>query len=80
MSTSVNIETLTATQSYLIWLNSFPQQSFLEKGEMSVVTWCDAEEDWGQLHGIINEYKQGKYMKIISTQCLLPSRGTPIKI
>ena len=66
MSTSVNLETLTATQSYLIWLNSFPQQSFLENGEMSVATWCDAKEDWGQLHGIINEYTQSKYMSACS--------------
>lgn len=66
MSTSVNLETLTATQSYLIWLNSFPQQSFLENGEMSVATWCYAEEDWGQLHGIINEYTQSKYMSACS--------------
>ena len=66
MSTSVNLETLTATQSYLIWLNSFPQQSFLENGEMSVATWCDAEEDGGQLHGIINEYAQSKYMSACS--------------
>ena len=66
MSTSDNLETLTATQSYLIWLNSFPQQSFLENGEMSVATWCDAEEDWGQLHGTIKEYTQSKYMSACS--------------